>query len=253
MEDISVVVPVGPNKVYLDWLPECLASVVLQNYQGNIDIILIDDQANIGIEQFKSIIKEVSQLTHIVQEDTPEEEANFFSPEYDRYIRMWQTPWNCGVADAFNAGIGIADTELVFMLGSDDKLMPNCLDECVKTWEAHNQKDGWYNVPIQLQSGAIVTVNNNAAMISRNLWKILGGFPPSAGVAACDALLLSIMMVHMPDRIIQVESKEPLYWAREHEHQDTRHNMGYYAASGVVEVIRNMETLRWKPREGTLK
>jgi len=158
-----------------------------------------------------------------------------------------ETLWNVGVADAFNFGIALSDCNLVFTLGSDDKLMPTCLEECVKAYEEH-KIEGWYNVTVVTSSGQVADWFNNTAMVTKALWEWSGGFPPSAGVAACDALLLSILMVHAPERMIQVKQGTPLCWLREHENQDTRKNMSFYAASGVVEAIRNMETTRFKPR-----
>ena len=85
-------------------------------------------------------------------------------------------------------------------------------------------------------------------MITKNLWKFLGGFPPSAGVAACDALTLSILMVHAPEKIIQVKQGTPLCWCRTGAHQDTRKNMSFFATYGsVVEQLRNLETQRFVP------
>ena len=236
---ISVAIPVGPNPVYRKWLPEAIHSVLVQDFQGPIEIVLIDDFAQITHNEFYDLMKTV---------DSAAEVHEYLAFSTNRTIKLYKTWWNVGVADSFNAGVALASNELVFMLGSDDQLMPTCLSECHKAWQNSGQKDAWYNVPVQLQDGTITHVNNNACAVTRGLWRLTGGFPPAAGVAACDALLLSILMVHMPDRIIQVESKEPLYWARQHEHQDTLHNMAFYAASGIVEVIRNKETERWTPK-----
>lgn len=241
MTDISVVIPVGPNPAYLEWLPECIESVLAQTHLPK-EIIIVDDGANL--------------------QDTI---ANYFNYElspagwrgggaYARssYVDMpdvlyYKTVWNVGVADAFNFGVGLSTSNLVFMLGSDDKMMPTCLEEVVKEYEKQGI-EGWYNVSSILSSGDIITVQNNNAAVTKGFFKELGGFPPSAGVGACDALLLSIIMVHYPDRIIKVKEGIPLVFSREHEHQDTRKNMAYFAMSGVVEAIRNLETQRWEPK-----
>lgn len=227
MTDIAVAIPVGPNPAYLGWLPECIESAVNQTHKPS-EIVIVNDGAD------------ATALEDIITQ------YSFFP------IKCYKTLWNVGVADAFNFGIALANSELVFMLGSDDKLMPTCLEECVKEYEQQGRKDGWYNVTIITQGGEVQWIPNNAAAVTKGLWQWLGGFSPAAGLAACDALALSILMVHAPDRIIQVKQGTPLEWSREHEHQDTRKNMGYYAASGIVEVIRNMETARFVPR-GTLK
>lgn len=255
MTNVSVVVPLGPNPIYREWLPECLASIVTQIYEGDITIILIDDQANVTEEEFEEIINKVGELTG-TQGFAETSFANFWGDwekdgiGIDRRLYMYRTWWNVGVADAFNFGVALSPDELVFMLGSDDKLMPKCIKHCVRAWEKNNQKDAWYSVTIQYQSGQKQDIPCNAAMVTQGLWKYLGGFPPSAGLGACDALALSILMVHAPDRIIRVREGEPLCWLREHPTQDTRVN-GWLYASEVVSV-RNKETLRFVPK-GELK
>jgi hypothetical protein len=136
---------------------------------------------------------------------------------------------------------------LIFMIGSDDKMLPECLEKCLQSYE-DKQIEGWYGVTYQIESGAVSSIPNNTCMVTKKLWKALGGFPPSAGVAACDALALSIMMVHMPERILHVPSEGPLCWLREGDYQDTRKNMAFFANSHVVETIRGMETERWTPK-----
>lgn len=220
MTEISVAIPVGPNPVYLGWLPECIESAVNQTHKPT-EIIIVNDGAD------------VTALEDIITQHS-------FFP-----IKCYKTLWNVGVADAFNFGIALADSELVFMLGSDDKMLPTCLEEVVKEYE--KQKiEGWYNVTIITSSGEVMTLPNNTAAVHKNLWKWTGGFPPSAGVGAPDALLLSILLRHAPHKILQVKEGTPLCWLREHEHQDTRRNAGFF--HGEVISIRDKETTRFKPK-----
>lgn len=249
MTNISVVVPVGPDPEYLKYLPECLQSIYDQTFEGIVDIILIDDSQQINFRPHDYVPVELVYLgtsapyaydTYIVENDRS---------SYFEKIRLshYRTPWNVGVADAFNFGMALSVHNLVFMLGSDDKMMPTCLEEVVNAYDEH-QIEGWYNVTQQVESGEISAIPNNTAAATKKLWEYTGGFPPSAGVAACDALLLSILMKHAPERIIQVAEGKPLCWLREGDYQDTRKNAWYYAQSGIIEQIRNMETLRWKPK-----
>lgn len=251
MENITVAIPVGPHECYRQWLSECLASVVKQTIPSHIDILLIDDKANISGDEFIKLIYDTANLCgYNKPEDIGEDTADLSESNsaYDRYIHMWKTPWNVGVADAFNFGVALSETNLVFMLGSDDVLMPTCLEECVKEYEK-KKIEGWYSVTLKyMTSGQKQWIPCNAAMVTKKLWENTGGFPPSAGVGGCDALLLSILMTHMPERIIMVKQHTPLYLAREHEHQDTKKNMSFFAQSGIIEIIRNLETQRWKPK-----
>jgi len=240
MADITVAIPVGPHPVYLKWLPECVESVLNQEFSGNIEIFLLSDGADFSKLPDDLFWKEFIQDC---------EGKHCFTYTDKISFSTWYSPWNLGVADMFNIGVALAEHDLVFMLGSDDKLMPTCLEECVKTWEENNKIDGWYNVTLKTAKGAIVTIFNNAAMVTKKLWQELGGFPPSAGVGACDALVLSIMLTYMPKRIFQVKESRPLYWMREHPYQDTIKNMAFFASSGVIEIIRKLETQRWKPKK----
>jgi len=76
--------------------------------------------------------------------------------------------------------------------------------------------------------------------------ELLGGLSPAA-FAGPDALVLSILMVHAPDRIIRVAPGKVNYHIREHPEQDTKQQMAFYAMSGCIEVIRNKETERFVP------
>jgi len=249
MEDISVVIPLGPNPCYLEWLPECLASVLNQTYLPS-EIVIIDDGANLSIEYLCNLLRTLVYF-HAIESFTDYFTLVLQGSNKTILVKLYKTLWNVGVPDAFNFGISLASNELVFMLGSDDKLMPTCLEECVKTWEANNKKDAWYSVTIEYQNGQLQWLPCNASMTSKTLWKWLGGFPPSAGVGGCDAILLSILMRHAPDRIVYVKQGTPLCWLREHEHQDTKHNAWQFP--NEIVSIRNIETARWKPREVTIK
>lgn len=250
MLPVSVVIPVGPDPKYLEYLPECIQSVADQNY-NNVTIIFIDDSMDGCAIQLTHIIKHIATLdshiwtlVEVVNKDFMP--VALLSENMVRHFEYYKTPWNAGVADAFNFGIALSESNLVFMLGSDDKMLPGCLEACVAEYEKR-KIEGWYNVTIENATDGIMQIPNNTAMVTKELWAELGGFPPSAGVGAPDALLLSIMLKHMPERIIQVKPGTPLCWLREGEHQDTRKN-GWTFADEIVS-IRNKETNRWKPRK----
>lgn len=210
--DITVVLPVGPQRAYRNYLGECLQSIREQTVQPQ-EIIIIDDMADLK----KDEIGECS------------------------YIR---NQWLLGCADSWNIGVANAITNPVFLMGSDDKLLPTCLEECLEEYYRQQKADAWYNVTIQLQNGDTSWLFNNAAMVTKGLWNMTGGFPPSA-FAGPDALLLSIMMVHMPERMLQVKQGTPLYWCRQHPDQDTLRNAARFNQPTID--IRNIETRDWKP------
>lgn len=253
MTDISVVIPVGPDPIYLDYLPECLDSIYAQTYLP-LDIVLVDDGANLDEADQEGIPHYVRLFSGRFVWDRYVNYSGVVryhsGKHYDKSfpdVTYLKNLWNVGVADSFNFGVALAQANLVFMLGSDDKMMPTCLEEVVKAYDTH-QVEGWYNVTHITEGGAVGAVPNNTAAVTKELWNWLGGFPPSAGVAACDALLLSILMVHAPEKIIQVKEGTPLCWLREGAYQDTRKNMAYFAQSRAVEIIRDLEAKRWTPK-----
>lgn len=220
---ITIVVPVGPNPVYLAYLPECLESI--QQQMGEHDqLLIIDDQAYLQLDAFES---------------------------YNPRRMLFRTPWLSGCAHAWNFGVALAANEWCILMGSDDKLLPGALDACREVISGAADPLGYYHLTCQLDTGEIIAHFNNAAMVSKALWKHTGGFPITSTVGAPDALLISIMMVHMPQHLLQVKEGTPLYWVRQHEHQDTRQ----YAAFFNPEVIsiRNKETARWTKPSWTEK
>lgn len=255
MDDkVTVVIPVGPNPVYLEWLPEAVESVFKQTYPVS-ELLIIDDMSELGNEvdtyPFNTVMFELFQklssapFNFYNQNLQGKDYYEYIDPLQDILITYWRCPWLSGVSHAFNYGMALADHELVFQIGSDDKLMPTCIEECVKEYHARNKAPAYYNVTDILDTGEMVSIPNHSALYTKQLWKDTGGFPVQAALGAPDALFLSILMVHFPDRIFQVKEGTPLYWVRTHEHQMTKHDMAFYATSGCIEAIRNKEAERW--------
>lgn len=217
---ITIVVPVGPQPEYKQYLGECLGSISSQTINED-ELIIVDDMA------------------HLTEVDI----GRYYGRGRVHHIK---NDWLLGCADSWNRGVSIAANNLVLLMGSDDKLLPEALDALREAYKVNNEKAGWYNLTIQIDEGpdaGIHAVLNNAAAVTKDLWQWTGGFPPS-GFAAPDALLISIMLVHMPDRLIQVKEGTPLYWCRVHEAQDTRRMAA--PLSWEVIQIRNLETARWE-------
>lgn len=220
---ISIVIPVGPQKAYRNYLRECIDSITDQIQQED-QIIVVDDMADL----------------------TDTEVWGYHPLFYNEKAIIVKNDWLLGCADSWNRGVSLAANDLVLLMGSDDKLLPGCLDALRETYEENEGKAAWYNLTMEITEGediGVHTVFNNAAAVTKELWKLTGGFPPS-GFAAPDALMISIMMVHMSDRLIQVKEGTPLYWARVHEQQDTRRMAA--PLSWEVIQIRNFETERWE-------
>ncbi len=100
---VTVAIPVGPFAANKTWLREAIDSAV---EAGASEILLISDMAG-NLSEYWAAFPEVT---------------------------VWETPWRVGVATAFNFGVALAEHDLVFLLGSDDTLEPDCLYECVKAY-----------------------------------------------------------------------------------------------------------------------
>lgn len=106
---ISVVVPVFNTRQYL---PDCLDSLIQQNY-SNMEVIIINDGSTDGSEE-------------VIQKYTR-------SHSFIRSI----TQTNKGVSAARNSGINEARGEFIFFLDSDDYLVPNAFSKCMEAINAH--------------------------------------------------------------------------------------------------------------------
>lgn len=210
---ITVVIPVGPMPAHKKWLDNAIDSVLAQTHPA-FEILLIDDLAGLN--------------------------------ENYRGCRTYKTPWRVGVPCAFNFGVALSKTDLVFMLGSDDEIKPDCLYYCDKAWSEFQHKTAYYWVDVVYNDGVEQAAACNAAMVTKDLWKLTGGFPLESSSGACDASLLSIMIGNYPraGEQIHVYSPKPLYYVRRHEGQDTADRGPW---QGVILQTRHIVTQLWKP------
>lgn len=233
---VTVLIPCGGKYFNPDWLVEAVESVLNQTMPAD-EILIVDDGINLDVESLFNVRWIDYTLRHA---------AGWVFDHYLTQMLVWKTPWNLGFSSAFNCGIGEASHELIMYLASDDKLMPTAIEECQKAYHANHQKDAWYAMTLEIKEG-IQTIPCNAAMITRQLFKWMGGIPPAAFVGP-DAALLSILYKHAPDRIIWVKDGTPLYWVRDHPGQETKVHTWRYAEE--MTSIRNKLTEDFKPQEG---
>ncbi len=221
---ITVVIPVGPDPVYKEYLTTAIESVREQTLPPS-ELLIIDDQA------------------HLRERD------GRYSTQHGRLIdrNIWRTPWLSGVAHSFNFGVALAKNDLVFMMGSDDRLEPHCLQDCWNAYETHNRKPGYYWVDVVYSdTGEEQGLPCNAAMVHKDTWRSSGGFPVESAVGPCDTMLVSIMMVH-PEAgaMYRVESKTPPYWYRRHDRTYSRTRGSNFF--GAHSVVRDQVTKLWAP------
>lgn len=226
---LAVIIPVGPHLAYRKFLCECLDSIRAQGPDNQPDEIwLIDDQAHFDA--------------------WTEQELNWFP--MPAITQFWKTPWLSGCAMAWNFGIALSNCEYNLMLGSDDKLLPGCIEACRRTIASPDFDPlGYYNLPIVTSEGEETDVFNHFAFVSKALWKLTGGFPLQSVIGAPDAALISIMLKHLPQHLHQVEPKKPYCWCRVHPDQDTRRLAARY--NWIVIQLRDDVTREWQQPDWT--
>lgn len=227
MTDISVCIPVGPNPSDVRWLKEALDSVAAQTIP-NVPIVIVNDGADLNYGY-----KLPAGLTN------------------RREIFVYHPPMRLGISHAFNAGVMLAPTELVFMLGSDDTLEPTCLERVTQSYNKRNQQDAYYSVPIRyMDTGEVQTAPCNAAAVTQTFWRKTGGFPIESAIGAGDSIFLSICLAHkLPVYWVGEDTnapETPLYNYRRHPEIHTYKLTKWW---GVINEIRDICTRDWKPLE----
>lgn len=218
---ITVTIPVGPEPVYLQYLQECVQSVIDQTHPVD-EILIIDDQAHLW----------ATDLFRSLWQSHPN-------------VRLWDTPWLSGVAHSFNFGVAKATNDLVIMLGSDDTLKPWAVGDCLRAWDKHQDPLGYYWMDVEYSHGETQSLPCNAAMVHKKLWANLGGFPVQSAIGAMDTVIMSVMATH-PDagHMIKVESDAPPYWYRAHDQTYSR-RIGSKLA-GASAIVRDYYTANWE-------
>jgi len=220
MRGVTVVIPVGPEPHHQKWLDECVQSVRSQTYPVD-EILLIDDMAALDDREG---------------------------------CRIWQAPWRLGTAGAINCGVSLAKNDLVYILCADDWLEPECLAACVEEYERrHCDPLGYYHVTIRfeceegyappLPDPPIQDLPSIAAMVTKGLWRHMGGFPVAAE-ASPDSILISILYGKKGSgNLYHVKQGVPLCNVRMHPEQDSA---GRGTWLGVIHTVRDLVTREWE-------
>lgn len=223
---ITVVIPIGPNPVYRDYLVECIESVAKQTYRPR-EVLIVDDQAHLTGPEHQMIQHKLANKGILVS--------------------YYETLWLSGVAHAFNFGVALAKNNFIFMLGSDDLIRPWCLQDCIESFNKFADPLGYYYVDVQYSdTGETQTLACHAAMVTKRLWCLNGGFPVESAVGAPDTMLISIMLgaKGKAGKLYHVESEKPPYFYRRHEHTDTASRGGRYHSEMMT--IRSKLTEHWQ-------
>lgn len=221
---ITVVIPVGPKPHHREYLSEMLESIEKQSLWPT-EVILVNDG---GPPLIMS---------------APTGFFNHFA------VRVETLPWNVGMVASWNLGVGWARTELVLLVGADDRLYRDCILECWSAWERYEQYPfGYYYLGVQYSDGREQNTPCNAAMITKSLWRHTGGFPPQAAVGAPDHIYLSMILAASnrkatKARILRV-SDDMLYWYRVGDSTETTRNIW-----PAIEAVKDWVHETWRPQD----
>lgn len=243
---VTVAIPVGPRPSHQKWLGECLDSVRNQTVEVD-EILIINDMAELYphelIEHAYGPNRGGTQV--ITDQDGSGRISGRRMDNGDRHLREWYAPFRLGVAAAFNMGVALAHNRLVVMLGSDDTLEPNAVDELLKTYEESGFAEAFYYFGVRyMDTGELQTLPCNCAAVTQDFWRYTGGFAPEMGVGACDSMFISQMLVHEQESLIPVAGGAPLFNYRRHDETDTAGRADY---QGAIFSVRDILTRDWKP------
>jgi glycosyltransferase involved in cell wall biosynthesis len=209
---ITITIPVGPHLSNVRWLDACLASLDAQTVQP-AEVLLIDDGANLKMR-----------------------------PYLHPALHIYTPPWRLGVAHAFNFGVALAENEAVIMLGSDDLLFPEAVELAYAAYLGYGDPLGYLYFGVQYSDGGMQNYPCNAALVTKELWKLTGGFPVEGAIGGCDTLLISRMMVAGGElgHLLSIHDAVggPLYWCRRHPETETERGRGLW--SPIVAQVRNL-------------
>jgi len=209
---ITVAIPVGPHPANILWLAEALESITAQSIWPE-EILLIQDREMLEVSE----------------------------PGDGPPLRIWKAPWKLGVAHAFNFGVALANTELVLMMGSDDRLLPDCLAACWSSWRERPQPLGYYYMAVLYPDGHIQGDPCNAAMVTKALWRHTGGFPIESAVGMPDSVLISMILAAQGKLgMLMPIPGGPYYYYRQHPDTDTEQRRAVWHS--LATVVRNIKT-----------
>lgn len=210
---ITIIVPVGPKPSHKHWLNEAVQSV-REQMSPTDEAILIDNGADV---------------------------------EAEHPFEIWRFPHPMGLVAGFNAGVALAKNNLVLMLGSDDYLLPGCLDSLRDAYREHRDDEGWYYLGVQYSDGDIQNTACHASMVTKKLWEKTGGFPLMSVAGMADHVFISLLLMHGLCNFYKV-SEKPLYFYRQHPDTETitMHSQGRTA---IAAQIKGWLENNWRPND----
>ena len=218
---LSVIIPLYNKAPYVR---KALGSVLAQTYT-DFELIVVDDGSTDGsseiAEQFIDERLKVKDSNNSIAETN----AYNLSPINYKLIRQA----NAGVAAARNNGVAQANGDYLAFLDADDWWEPTYLERMAqliadypdaglyasnyvyykpgKTHVALNMPTGYINYPKAYYESGAMPVTSITAIIPRNVYEGMGGFPIGIKLGE-DFLLWAKIAIHYPIALLS----EPLAW-----------------------------------------
>ena len=101
--DISVLMPIYNTKIC--FLKQCIRSICSQTFEGNIQLVIINDGSNNEVKNYLEQIQSKNNIT----------------------IKLHHNEDNLGICKSLNIGLELCESELIARMDSDDVMMPNRL------------------------------------------------------------------------------------------------------------------------------
>lgn len=219
---IAIVVPVGPYHRHREFFPEFVRSVEEQTVQP-AEVIIVDDGSGCL------------------------EGTEIFNPPSVGTCRtkVVRNRWRLGVPASMNVGVGSTTYDLVIMACADDRLMPRCVELCWEAWERYKDPMGYYFFGLRYSDGYEQNTPCGAAMVTQELWRKSGGFPPESAVGAADHIYLHGMLLasksgKLPVKFLRV-SDDIVYWYRSDSNGATSSNIW-----PAIEAVKASYGQRWE-------
>jgi len=198
MIKLTVAIAVGPGDYNKRHLHKCLDSIRQQQRPPEY-VLIVDDAAHLDF-------------------DDP-----MFCDLGRRGIRTHKFAWNLGICAAYNTCVSLAPTDWVYLMSSDDELMPHALLEAEKAIVGNDEKIGWYwpflfydKPKPEHPEGLVVTWPVFVGVVHREIWLRSGGLQVVAEKVSPDYALRKLLQHMMPDvQFIGIGSPEnPTYYSR---------------------------------------
>lgn len=151
-------------------------------------------------ETIRSVVtKKTNNIEYIIIDGASSDGTKDIVKRYSSSIDTFVSEEDCGISDAFNKGIFLANNELVYLLNGDDRLVPGALNIVMEFYKENPSVDVIHG-DVLLYEGAtfvkrvkpskrwwypwrLVLFNHPATFVRKNVYEKYGGYDKSYKIA----------------------------------------------------------------------